>query len=114
MRYTPAPAERSPVPLFAYLGRLKRYKGVDLVIRAFAEAALGRDATLRIAGAGDHRPALESLARSLDLDARVSSTGLADIGKTPRVFDRHRLIEPKQAAVYVRERMHLRAVSEIE
>src|SRR5690606_38635257 len=35
-RYTPAPEARWPEPVFAYLGRLKRYKGVDLVLRAFA------------------------------------------------------------------------------
>jgi glycosyltransferase involved in cell wall biosynthesis len=64
--YTPAPDARSPTPLFSYLGRLKRYKGIDLVIRAFAQAAIPH-ATLEIAGAGDHRSALERLAASLDL-----------------------------------------------
>ncbi|HET6681698.1 MAG TPA: glycosyltransferase family 4 protein [Gemmatimonadaceae bacterium] len=76
--YVPAPAMRAPSPEFAFLGRLKRYKGIDLVIRAFAEAALGDNAMLRIAGAGDHRPALESLARSLDLDGRVQFLGRVD------------------------------------
>jgi glycosyltransferase involved in cell wall biosynthesis len=72
--YTPAPAMRSAAPLFVYLGRLKRYKGVDIVIRAFA--ALGRaDATLEIAGTGDYRPELEALARSLDLGDRVRFLG---------------------------------------
>lgn len=72
--YTPAPAMRAGRPLFVYLGRLKRYKGVDIVIRAFA--ALGRpDATLEIAGSGDHRGALEALARSLDLGDRVRFLG---------------------------------------
>ncbi|MFI5310592.1 MAG: glycosyltransferase family 4 protein [Gemmatimonadales bacterium] len=72
--YSPDPALRSPRPVFAYVGRLKRYKGVDLVIRAFA----GLDdpaATLEIAGAGDYRPALESLVRALDLGARVRFLG---------------------------------------
>lgn len=72
--YTPVPAERSERPLFAYLGRLKRYKGVHLCIQAFAR--LGRaDATLEIAGAGDYRPALEALVRSLDLGERVRFLG---------------------------------------
>ena len=73
-RHTPAPAERAPRPTFAYLGRLKRYKGVDLVIRAFA-AMRRADATLEIAGTGDHRPALERLVRSLDLGERVRFLG---------------------------------------
>jgi glycosyltransferase involved in cell wall biosynthesis len=72
--YTPNEAERSPTPVFAYLGRLKRYKGVHLVIRAFA-ACDSPDAVLEIAGAGDYRPALEELARSLDLGERVRFLG---------------------------------------
>jgi glycosyltransferase involved in cell wall biosynthesis len=73
-RFTPDPTARSPRPLFAYLGRLKKYKGVDIVLRAFA--ALARDdAILEIAGTGDHRAALEVLARSLDLGDRVRFLG---------------------------------------
>jgi len=72
--YTPAAGTRSTTPLFSYLGRLKRYKGIDLVIRAFAEAQLP-DATLEIAGAGDYRPDLERLAASLDLGARARFLG---------------------------------------
>jgi glycosyltransferase involved in cell wall biosynthesis len=76
--HTPAPALRSPTPVFAYLGRLKRYKGVDLVIRAFAELVRGGahpGATLEIAGSGDYRAELERLAASLDLGARVRFLG---------------------------------------
>jgi len=65
---------RSASPSFAYLGRLKKYKGVDLVIRSFAEAAIA-DATLEIAGAGDYRPQLERLAGSLDLGDRARFLG---------------------------------------
>jgi glycosyltransferase involved in cell wall biosynthesis len=72
--YTPEPAERSPTPLFAYLGRLKRYKRVDLIVRAFARVTRA-DARLEIAGAGDHRPHLERLAASLDLGDRVRFLG---------------------------------------
>src|SRR3954468_20586685 len=72
--YTPNAAERAAVPTFSYLGRLKKYKGVHHVIRAFAR--LGRpDAVLEIAGAGDYRPELEKMARSLDLGDRVRFLG---------------------------------------
>lgn len=72
--YTPCASERASTPVFAYLGRLKRYKGVHHVIDAFA--AMGRpDARLEIAGAGDYRPALERLAQSLDLGERVRFLG---------------------------------------
>jgi glycosyltransferase involved in cell wall biosynthesis len=74
IHYTPRLELRAGVPLFAYLGRLKRYKGVHFVIRAFAE--MGHpSATLEIAGAGDYRPALERLAVSLDLGDRVRFLG---------------------------------------
>jgi len=72
--YTPLPGSRSAVATFAYLGRLKKYKGVHHVIRAFARIT-HRSATLEIAGAGDYRPALEELARSLDLGERVRFLG---------------------------------------
>ncbi len=72
--YTPAPEERSPTPLFAYVGRLKRYKGVDLVLRAFARIG-APDAQLLIAGTGDDRARLERLARSLDLGTRARFLG---------------------------------------
>jgi len=78
--YTPNPAERASAPVFAYLGRLKKYKGVHLVVRAFAEMAVP-EATLEIAGAGDYRPQLEALARSLDLGARVRFLGRISEGE---------------------------------
>ena len=72
--YTPDLSVRAARPTFAYLGRLKKYKGVQIAIRAFAE--LGRDdAVLEIAGAGDYRAKLEELARSLDLGSRVRFLG---------------------------------------
>lgn len=73
-RFTPEPSARAPKPVFAYLGRLKKYKGVDIVLQAFARLERG-DATLEIAGTGDHRSTLERLARSLDLGDRVRFLG---------------------------------------
>jgi glycosyltransferase involved in cell wall biosynthesis len=72
--YTPAAGTRAPTPVFAYLGRLKKYKGVHLVIEAFARVQ-HPTAVLEIAGAGDYRPQLEALARSLDLGDRVRFLG---------------------------------------
>ena len=72
--YTPDWSARAEKPVFAYLGRLKKYKGVHLCIEAFAK--MGRDdARLEIAGAGDYRPHLEALAQSLDLGDRVRFLG---------------------------------------
>lgn len=76
-QYTPDVSVRADRPTFAYLGRLQRYKGVDLVLRAFATAALP-DAILEIAGAGNYRPALEALARELAVADRVRFLGRID------------------------------------
>ncbi|HEX6807414.1 MAG TPA: glycosyltransferase family 4 protein [Gemmatimonadaceae bacterium] len=75
--YTPAPGTRSREPKFVYLGRLKRYKRVDLIIRAFASLQ-HPTATLAIAGTGDYRPHLERLSQSLDLGGRVRFLGFID------------------------------------
>jgi len=72
--YTPDATARAEAPLFAYLGRLKRYKAVDLILRGFARAAIP-GARLEVGGAGDYRPALERLASSLDLGDRVTFLG---------------------------------------
>jgi glycosyltransferase involved in cell wall biosynthesis len=72
--YTPLPSARAAQPVFSYVGRLKKYKGVDLVIRAFAKLT-DQVSTLEIAGAGDYRGSLETLAASLDLGARVKFLG---------------------------------------
>jgi glycosyltransferase involved in cell wall biosynthesis len=71
---TPDARSRSPVPRFLYLGRLKRYKQIDLIIRAFAELGIA-GARLDLAGTGDDRARLEALVRSLDLGDRVRFLG---------------------------------------
>ena len=75
--YTPLGGTRAATPTFAYLGRLKKYKGVHHVIRAFA-AMRHAGATLEIAGAGDYRSTLERLVASLDLGERVRFLGRID------------------------------------
>jgi glycosyltransferase involved in cell wall biosynthesis len=63
---TPDLSVRSPDPRFIYIGRLKRYKGVETAIRA---AVLARRSVpglrLLIAGQGDDRPRLERLVAGL-------------------------------------------------
>jgi glycosyltransferase involved in cell wall biosynthesis len=65
--FTPGPAGgRSSPPAFLYVGRLKRYKGVDVAIRALALARRQRpELRLDVAGTGDFRPRLEAIAREL-------------------------------------------------
>ena len=73
-RLTPDAAERAKIPTFVYLGRLKKYKRVDLVIQAFAQLNVPH-AQLEIAGTGDYRAALEGLVKSLNLTDRVHFLG---------------------------------------
>jgi glycosyltransferase involved in cell wall biosynthesis len=72
--FTPAPGLRPESPLFAYVGRLKRYKGIDLILQSFAILA-HPEARLAIAGAGDYREHLEVLADTLGIGARVRFLG---------------------------------------
>lgn len=61
-------APRAPRPTFLFVGRLKRYKGVEFALTALAEARRQRaDVTLDICGQGDDRPRLERLAAELGL-----------------------------------------------
>jgi glycosyltransferase involved in cell wall biosynthesis len=76
-RFTPAPdGRRAPAPSFLYVGRLKRYKGIGVAIRALALARGKRpDLSLDIAGSGDYRPALERLTSELGLEDAVRFHG---------------------------------------
>jgi glycosyltransferase involved in cell wall biosynthesis len=70
------PAERSNDPLLVYLGRLKRYKSVDILLRAMP-GVLARypRAKLSIVGQGPEREKLERLAWSLGIMASVRFHG---------------------------------------
>lgn len=76
-RFSPAPSEpRAKDPRFLYVGRLKRYKGIDLAIRALAVARRSRpDLRLEIAGTGDHRAELEQLTAKLGQTPAVTFHG---------------------------------------
>jgi len=75
--FCPDPAiARTARPTFLYLGRLKRYKGVDIALRAVAAArAGGCDVALQVAGQGDDRARLEQEARAAGLGEAVRFLG---------------------------------------
>jgi glycosyltransferase involved in cell wall biosynthesis len=67
---------RAAAPTFLYVGRLKRYKGVETALRALAAARRVRpDLTLDIAGQGDDLPRLQRLAAALGLGAAARFRG---------------------------------------
>ncbi len=75
--YTPDPAvARASAPRFLYVGRLKRYKGIDVAIRALAIARRARpELRLDVAGTGDHGAALRALAAELGQQEAVHFHG---------------------------------------
>lgn len=72
----PQSARKSSTPLLVYIGRLKKYKRVDLAIRAMA-TLLTNHPTLRltVAGKGEDRTSLEKLATQLGVANRVDFLG---------------------------------------
>lgn len=86
--YCPDPREpRAARPTFLYVGRLKRYKGVDIALRALALArASGTDAELEIAGTGDDRPRLEALVGRLGTGAAVRFLGYVSDAEKRRLL----------------------------
>ena len=84
----PDPAgRRTEPPSFLYMGRLKRYKGVDVALRALAIARRNRpDLRLDVAGSGDDRPRLEGVARELGLASAVTFRGFVDEGTKVRLL----------------------------
>jgi len=73
--YVPSP-KRASRPTLLYLGRLKRYKGIDVLLRATAIlVARGCRVHLDIAGQGDDRRRLEQETRKLGLENTVTFCG---------------------------------------
>ena len=75
--YTPHPEGlRTPEPSLLFLGRLKKYKGVELLVRAVAVLASdGLGVTLLVGGSGNDRPRLEKIARDLGVKDSVHFLG---------------------------------------
>jgi len=75
--FCPDPAvPRAKRPTFLYVGRLKRYKGVEILLRAVALTRATRDdVVLDVAGQGDDRLRLERLSRKLGLADAVRFLG---------------------------------------
>lgn len=91
---------RYPEPTVLYLGRLKRYKRVDLVIRAVARLRdQGVSARLVVAGTGDYDAALRALVDELRLGDRVEMPGFVSEDEKRSLFRRswvHAFTSPKE------------------
>ncbi len=78
-RFTPGDTPDTDAPTLLFMGRLKRYKSVDLVLRAVrALADRGVDVRFRIAGRGDDAERLRGIVAELALGDRVEFLGFVD------------------------------------
>jgi glycosyltransferase involved in cell wall biosynthesis len=86
--YTPASGlDRTVPPTFLYVGRLKRYKGVEVAIRALELARRTRpDLPLDIAGSGDDAMRLAGVAKALGLGDAVRFLGFVDEERKRALF----------------------------
>ncbi len=95
------PEDRFETPTILYLGRLKRYKRVDLPIRAVAQLrAEGFPVRMIVAGTGDHGAELRKLRDELGLSPDdVDFRGFVDEAEKVELFRRtwlHVLTSPKE------------------
>jgi glycosyltransferase involved in cell wall biosynthesis len=100
-RYSPAEVEvRSSEPTLLYLGRLKKYKRVDLIIRAVDRLRQdGIAVKLLIVGKGDSEESLKELHRSLNLGKAVEFLGYVEEAEKVRLLRQswvHVLTSPKE------------------
>ena len=80
---------KSEKPLVVYLGRIKRYKSVDHLIKAFPKILEKvPEAHMAIVGDGDDRPRLEQLVQKLNLQDRVEFTGFVSEDEKVRWLNR--------------------------
>lgn len=93
-------ATRFADPTVVYLGRLKRYKRVDLVLSALARLREGGTRVkMIVAGKGDARPALEDTARRLGIEDSVHFAGFVTDEQKRELLSRswvHALTSPKE------------------
>ncbi len=95
---TDASVPKAGAPLLLYVGMLKRYKGIDTVIRAFAGARRDvSDAQLVLVGKGPDRRRLETLARSLGVADAVDFAGwVSEDDKVNWLRRAHALVYPSR------------------
>ncbi|MEX2467194.1 MAG: glycosyltransferase family 4 protein [Gemmatimonadota bacterium] len=83
------PDDHYETPTLVFVGRLNRYKRVDLVLEAVRRlAARGLDVRFLVAGAGRERPALEALAHRIGIAERVSFLGFVSEDRKVEILRR--------------------------
>lgn len=76
-----------------YVGRIKKYKGLDVILKAAASLkTLVPDLEVDIAGSGDDIPRLKSLASSLGMESWTHFLGFVSEAKKVELYSQSRLV----------------------
>jgi len=91
--YTPDESFRSTTPLVVCVTRLKKYKGVHLLLRAM-EAVRREIPNVRliVTGRGDYEPRLRELTHRLELDGIVEFTGFVGTSQKVDLYRRAQVV----------------------
>jgi glycosyltransferase involved in cell wall biosynthesis len=84
------PVDRASVPRFLFLGRLAPQKGLEWLLRSFAQLSV--DAHLDIAGTGDLLEPSRQLAHDLEIEDRVTFHGWIDADRIPSLISACRAV----------------------
>lgn len=99
-RFSPAPSEKSVSPRLVFVGRLKEYKRVDLILEAVARLeARGVRVDFDVVGKGERESALRAHAERLGLNDRVRFHGFVSEDEKLDLLRRswiHVLTSPKE------------------
>ena len=97
-RYRPDPSARDPRPLIVFVGRLERYKRLDVLLEAVAAVRRGGlDAHAVIAGAGDALDSVRARVRALGLGDRVEVPGFVEEAEKVRLLQAaHVAVQPSE------------------
>ena len=79
------PTERAPDPRLIFVGRLKAYKRVELLLQVLEAVP---EATLDVVGEGDHRPDIEAEIARRGLGERVRMHGYVDGARKAQLYGR--------------------------
>jgi glycosyltransferase involved in cell wall biosynthesis len=80
-------------PIIGYVGRIKKYKSVDHLLRAFAIVLkIIPNAKLIIIGDGDGKPAFEQLSHELQIDHAATFTGFLPLEEKVRQLNQMQIV----------------------
>ncbi len=92
-RYRELGIPKSPVPLIGYLGRIKKYKSVDHLLKAFRIVrSQVKNAKLMVIGDGDGLPELKRLSQSLGISDAVTFAGFVPLEEKVRLINEMHLV----------------------